>query len=167
MIATMPGTNLTRDEAATRGSLLDVESYSIDLDLTVGDKVFESTTVIRFSCAQPGSSTFADLHGATVHEITLNGSKLDTFTAYHDHRIQLDGLQGENELRVHAELKEKEDRSEEHCLATFHNSIVNQRDDTVAKSINKVVLNRRAPAGNAGDGSSAGSLTGSGEAARY
>ena len=33
----MPGTNLTRNEAATRASLLDVASYSIDLDLTTGD----------------------------------------------------------------------------------------------------------------------------------
>ena len=33
----MPGTNLTRDEAATRAALLDVTSYSIDLDLTTGD----------------------------------------------------------------------------------------------------------------------------------
>ena len=30
----MPGTNLTRDEAATRAALLDVTSYAIDLDLT-------------------------------------------------------------------------------------------------------------------------------------
>ena len=73
----MPGTNLTRDEAATRGALLSVDSYSIDLDLTVGDKVFETTTVIRFSCSEPGARTFADLHGATVHEITLNGRALD------------------------------------------------------------------------------------------
>ena len=30
----MPGTNLTRDEARTRAALLDVESYTVDLDLT-------------------------------------------------------------------------------------------------------------------------------------
>ena len=30
----MPGTNLTREEAHTRASLLDVESYTIELDLT-------------------------------------------------------------------------------------------------------------------------------------
>ena len=82
----MPGTNLTRDEAATRGSLLSVESYTIDLDLTVSDKVFESTTVIRFSCSEPGASTFADLNGATVHEITLNGQALDPFEVYRDQR---------------------------------------------------------------------------------
>ncbi|MCB0907091.1 MAG: aminopeptidase N, partial [Nocardioidaceae bacterium] len=100
----MPGTNLTRDEAATRGSLLSVESYTIDLDLTVSDKVFESTTVIRFSCSEPGASTFADLNGATVHEITLNGQALDPFEVYRDQRIQLDGLDADNELRVFCEL---------------------------------------------------------------
>ncbi|MBA3282274.1 MAG: aminopeptidase N, partial [Acidimicrobiia bacterium] len=100
----MPGTNLTRDEAATRGALLSVDSYAVDLDLTVSDKVFESTTVISFTCAQPGGETFADLHGATIHEITLNGESLDVFESYHDNRIALRGLQGHNELRVHCEL---------------------------------------------------------------
>jgi aminopeptidase N len=104
MMPNMPGTNLTRDEAATRGALLSVDSYTVDLDLTVSDKVFESTTVIRFSCAQPGASTFADLHGATVHEITLNGEPLDVFESYQDDRITLRDLRAENELRVRCEL---------------------------------------------------------------
>src|SRR5215212_11174406 len=69
----MPGTNLTRDEAATRASLLDVTSYAIDLDLTTSDTTFGSTTTIVFSCREPGASTFADLVGATIHDITLNG----------------------------------------------------------------------------------------------
>ena len=51
----MPGTNLTRDEAATRAALLDVTSYSIDLDLTTGDTTFGSTTTIRFTCREPGA----------------------------------------------------------------------------------------------------------------
>ena len=57
----MPGTNLTREEAATRAALLDVTSYAIDLDLTTGDKTFESTTTITFTCRKPGAETFADL----------------------------------------------------------------------------------------------------------
>ena len=69
----MPGTNLTREEAQIRADLLAVESYRIDLDLTVSDKVFESTTVLRFTCTEPGASSFADLVGATVHEVVLNG----------------------------------------------------------------------------------------------
>ena len=61
----MPGTNLTREEAQTRAGLLDVESYTVDLDLTVSDTVFGCTTVLRFTCREPGASTFADLVGAT------------------------------------------------------------------------------------------------------
>ena len=91
----MPGTNLTRDEAATRASLLDVTSYSIDLDLTTGDTHFGSTTTIVFSSREAGASTFADLVDATVHEITLNGEPVDV-GAYADNRIALSGLQPEN-----------------------------------------------------------------------
>ncbi|HSV39285.1 MAG TPA: aminopeptidase N [Nocardioidaceae bacterium] len=100
----MPGMNLTREEAQTRAAILAVESYTVDLDLTVSDKVFESTTVIRFSCSEPGASTFADLVGATIHEITLNGEPLEAFEVYRDHRIRLDALAAENELKVFCEL---------------------------------------------------------------
>ncbi|MBO9523274.1 MAG: aminopeptidase N [Nocardioidaceae bacterium] len=99
----MPGTNLTRDEAQTRAGLLDVDSYTIELDLTTSDKTFASTTTISFRSSQPGASTFADLVGATVHEITLNGAAVDPATAYADSRIQLDGLQAENTLVVRAD----------------------------------------------------------------
>src|SRR6476659_1438634 len=99
----MPGTNLTRDEAATRAALLDVTSYAIDLDLTTGDKTFASTTTLTFTCREPGAETFADLVGATVHEITLNGESLDPETAYADSRIALGGLQAENTLVVRAD----------------------------------------------------------------
>jgi aminopeptidase N len=99
----MPGTNLTREEAATRAALLDVTSYSIDLDLTTGDKTFESTTTLRFTCREPGAETFADLVGAIIHQITLNGEPIDEASAYQDSRIRLTGLQAENELVVRAD----------------------------------------------------------------
>jgi aminopeptidase N len=99
----MPGTNLTRDEAAARAALLDVTSYTIDLDLTTGDKTFASTTSISFSSREVGASTFADLDGAIVNEITLNGRVLDPFTAYVDSRIALDDLQADNTLVVRAD----------------------------------------------------------------
>ena len=102
----MPGTNLTRDEAAARASLLDVTSYSIDLDLTTGPEestptTFGSTTTIVFSCREPGAETFADLVDATVHEITLNGETVDV-SAYADNRIALTGLAADNTLVVKA-----------------------------------------------------------------
>ena len=40
----MPGTNLTRDEAATRAELVSVDSYDISLDLASGDTTFRSRT---------------------------------------------------------------------------------------------------------------------------
>ena len=100
----MPGTNLTREEARTRATLLDVESYTVHLDLTVSDKVFDSTTVVRFASREVGAESFADLDGADVREIVLNGVTLDPFEVYRDSRITLDGLQATNELRVRCQL---------------------------------------------------------------
>ena len=100
----MPGTNLTRDEADTRAELLEVDAYSVDLDLLPSSTTtFGSTTVIRFRSRRTGASTFADLVDATVHELTLNGRRLDPADVYLDNRITLDGLQADNELRVVAE----------------------------------------------------------------
>jgi aminopeptidase N len=103
----MPGTNLTREEAATRAALLDVTSYTIDLDLTTrpddpDPTHFGSTTTIAFTCAEAGAETFADLVGATVHEITLNGEPVDS-SAYADSRIALTPRAGDNVLVVRAD----------------------------------------------------------------
>lgn len=99
----MPGTNLTRDEAATRAALLDVTSYDVHLDLTTGDTTFASVTTLEFTCREPGASTFADLVAPTVREITLNGRTLDPATAYVDSRIALDDLEATNTLVVTAD----------------------------------------------------------------
>jgi aminopeptidase N len=103
--------NLTRDEARARAALLDVESYTVELDLT--DRAgaadthpgthFGSTTAIRFGCREPGAATFVDLVGATIHELSLNGRPLDPARVYRDHRIHLDGLEADNDLVVVAE----------------------------------------------------------------
>src|SRR4051794_2646095 len=103
MILRMPGTNLTREEAQTRAGLIDVDSYTIELDLTTSDKTFSSTTTLAFRSNQPGESTFADLVGATVHEVTLNGVPLDPAQVYADHRIQLDDLARDNVLVARAD----------------------------------------------------------------
>jgi aminopeptidase N len=100
----MPGTNLTRDEARVRAELLEVDSYAVHLDLDRGDtRHFGSTTVVRFASRRAGASTFADLVGATIHELTLNGRRLDPAEVYADSRITLDGLEAQNELRVVAD----------------------------------------------------------------
>jgi aminopeptidase N len=80
----MPIAEITRTESAERARLLRVDTYHVSLDLTQGERTFGSTSVIRFSCAEPGAGTYADLVADAVHEITLNG------------------LAAQNELRVTA-----------------------------------------------------------------
>ncbi|MBO2445752.1 aminopeptidase N [Actinomadura barringtoniae] len=96
--------NLTRDEARERARLLTVESYAVELDLTTGEERFGSTTEIRFACAEPGASTFVDLHGGVVREVTLNGKALDPASYDGEKgRVPLPDLAAENELRVVAD----------------------------------------------------------------
>jgi aminopeptidase N len=95
----MPGTNLTREEAQTRAQLIDVDSYTIELDLTTGEKTFASTTTLEFTSRVLGGSSFVDLVDATIGEITLNGTRLDPA----DSRIRLDDLQVNNLLVVRAD----------------------------------------------------------------
>jgi aminopeptidase N len=94
--------NLTRDEARQRAQLIDVRSYSVELDLTGGEIVFGSVTVVRFTCSSPGAATFIDLAAPVVMEITLNGAPVDR-AAFDGERIHLTGLASRNELRVVAD----------------------------------------------------------------
>ncbi|MBR7824955.1 aminopeptidase N [Actinospica sp. MGRD01-02] len=101
----MPGTNLTREEAADRARLISVSSYEVELDLTVGPESFGSSSTVRFT-AEPGSATFADLvTDGPIHEITLNGRSLDPAAVFADSRIALDGLEAENVLHVRADCQ--------------------------------------------------------------
>src|SRR4051794_13065873 len=82
--------------------------YDVDLDLTdgvtgPGSDTFRSTTVARFSCAEPGASTFVDLIAPRVVEVELNGRTLDPATVFDGERITLDQLEADNELRVAAD----------------------------------------------------------------
>ncbi|MFI6323232.1 aminopeptidase N [Nonomuraea sp. NPDC050556] len=97
--------NLTRDEARERARLLKVSSYEVALDLTEGAERFESVTTVRFTSAQPGASTFIDLHGAHLRQVTLNGTDLDLATYDAEQgRFPLDGLAESNELLIDADL---------------------------------------------------------------
>ncbi|MBC7592954.1 MAG: aminopeptidase N [Kineosporiaceae bacterium] len=97
----MPGTNLTREEASERASIVSTETYVVELDLTLdSEERFGSVTTIAFA-ATPGSSTFVDLVDGEISSITLNGAPIDV-SAYADSRIALTGLAAANELRVEA-----------------------------------------------------------------
>ncbi|MET0820423.1 MAG: M1 family aminopeptidase, partial [Aeromicrobium sp.] len=99
----MPGTNLTREEASERASVVSTQTYDVQLDLTLDSTArFGSVTTLRFG-ATPGASTFVDLVDAEISEITLNGDPVDV-SAYADSRIALTGLAESNELVVRATL---------------------------------------------------------------
>jgi aminopeptidase N len=99
----VPAENLTRDEARTRASLVDVQSYDVTLDLTTGPATFASTTTIRFTSRQAGAGTFLDLIAPAVHRVVLNGTELDPADVVADSRIRLDGLAEQNEVIVVAD----------------------------------------------------------------
>ncbi|GGZ18200.1 aminopeptidase N [Streptomyces poonensis] len=119
----MPGENLSRDEARERAALLSVEGYEVSLDLrsAVGEsgwgssplersrelggepRTFRSVTTIRFRCADPGATSFADLIAPSVTAVSLNGKDLDPSEVFDGARILLEDLAADNELVVDAQ----------------------------------------------------------------
>ncbi|WP_237237544.1 aminopeptidase N [Rothia nasimurium] len=99
----MPGMNLTRAEAEKRASVVQrVHSYTVELDLTRGERVFGSRTVVRFD-AVAGSETFIDAITDTVHSIELNGESVPV-SAADGVRIALPALAESNELVIDADM---------------------------------------------------------------
>ncbi len=103
MMGTMGTDDITRAQTARRARQLRLRGHYVTLDLTRGEEVFGSESVIRFDCAQPGASSHADLIATRVHKITLNGEPLDPVARYDGSRIALPALRASNELRVVAD----------------------------------------------------------------
>ncbi|MFF8943146.1 aminopeptidase N [Streptomyces sp. NPDC014864] len=107
----MPGENLSRDEARERAALLSVDGYEVSLDVRSavggeagdGARTFRSVTTVRFRCAEPGATSFADLLAPSVTAVSLNGKDLDPGEVFDGCRIRLEDLAAENELVVDAQ----------------------------------------------------------------
>ncbi len=100
----MPGTNLSRAEAAERSAILSTESYRIELDLATGsDTTFAATTEIDFS-AVPGSGTFLDIIAASVDRVFLNGAELNP-RLFAESRFPLGDLATKNTARVESTME--------------------------------------------------------------
>lgn len=91
--------DLTRAEAEERAGLVGAPSYDVTLDLTGDDGRFRSETLVRFT-ATPGASTFIESTTVELHEVVLNGRTLDAASVSDGHRLRLEELAAENELRV-------------------------------------------------------------------
>ncbi|MGH3983984.1 MAG: aminopeptidase N [Pseudonocardiaceae bacterium] len=100
--------NLTQEQAVERAGLLDVDSYTVELDLTdgagkPGEGTFRSTTTVRFSCRTPGASSWIDLVAAQVSSATLNGATLDIAGYDEAKGITLPDLIADNEVIIEAD----------------------------------------------------------------
>ncbi|MEV6306721.1 aminopeptidase N [Actinoplanes sp. NPDC051861] len=94
---------LTRAEAAERASIIDVEEYHVDLDVTGAGETFRSRTVVRFR-ARAGAGTFCEFEPAEIHAMTLNGEPVPSSAATGE-RLLLTGLAERNELVVDATMR--------------------------------------------------------------
>ncbi|GAA1618630.1 MULTISPECIES: aminopeptidase N [Brevibacterium] len=97
----MPQYNLTRDEARSRSSHIDVTSYEHTLILTGRGDSFRVRSRIRFT-ADPDATTFIDAITASVERIVLNGLDLELAEVVAPSRITLPRLAAENELVIDA-----------------------------------------------------------------
>jgi len=96
--------NLRRDEARERARLLRVTTYDVELGLTEQERgtSFRSRSTVRFSCSEPGASTYLDLTAPTLRAATLNGAPVDP-AGFDGNRLALTGLAADNELVVEAD----------------------------------------------------------------
>src|SRR6476619_3374115 len=100
--------SLTRVEAEARSALIDVTAYDVSLNLDAGEKTFGSTSTVRFTCREPGGSTFLDVKAVEVHSITYNGREVDA-SAVQDQRVVLADLAEDNEVTVVATMAYSKD----------------------------------------------------------
>ena len=89
--------SLTLHEARARAALLADVAYDVALDLT-DRETFGVRTRITFTCAEPGASTFLELHAA--RQVRVDGGEAE----YADGRIPLRDLGATNEVVVEARL---------------------------------------------------------------
>jgi aminopeptidase N len=102
--------NLTQEQAAERAELLDVDAYTVELDLTdggdkPGEGTFRSSTTVHFACRTPGASSWIDLVAANVSSATLNGVALDVAGYDEAEGIALPNLVADNELVIEADCR--------------------------------------------------------------
>ncbi|MDT4987870.1 MAG: aminopeptidase [Micromonosporaceae bacterium] len=100
--------NLKQIEAVERARLLDVSTYDISLDLTdgtghPGEGTFHSVSEVRFTCTEPGVSTFIEIAADSVRGATLNGEPLDVSGWACERGLTVPNLAADNVLIVDAD----------------------------------------------------------------
>jgi aminopeptidase N len=89
---------LSQREAAARSAEISDVHYAVELDLTLGERTFATSTVMRFQTCSESASVFLDFAGE-AESIECNGRELGP-CAQHGSRVRLDVRRGENTVRV-------------------------------------------------------------------
>jgi aminopeptidase N len=95
---------IASDLEQERSSSIDVISYELLLDLTVGAQTFWSRTELSFRCRLDGARTFVDLQPTEIRRVVLNGADVTGPHLHRDGRLELTNLVRENTLVVEAEF---------------------------------------------------------------
>lgn len=104
IVAPLDDARLTRDEAAARAELIEIDSYDIELDLSnvleLDEPTYPVTTTINFTAATSGAQTFLNYLGSSVESIVLNGKNLAVADAVGTARIALPDLETTNQVTI-------------------------------------------------------------------
>ncbi|MFI7124024.1 aminopeptidase N [Amycolatopsis sp. NPDC049868] len=92
------GSKLTRDEAAARSAAIFGVQYTVDIDVTLGERAFATSTVVRFQAGTGSGPVFLDFAG-TVESVECNGRALGP-EAQDGTRVRLEVRPGANTVRV-------------------------------------------------------------------
>ncbi|WP_238438899.1 aminopeptidase N [Frankia nepalensis] len=97
---------LTRPEARRRAESVDVDRYTIGLDLAEPGDFFTSTTTIVFTARE--AETFVELLCEELLEVVLDGAA-QPVEAFAGGRLPVRGLRGRHELLVRARMRYSQD----------------------------------------------------------
>jgi hypothetical protein len=93
------------DQSQGRSDMLGVTSYDLFLDITRGEQTFLSRAEIQFHCSAHDVLSFADLRAVSVRQATLNGEVVDVSAGWHEGRLELRPVRGQNVLVVEADFR--------------------------------------------------------------
>ncbi|WP_436325967.1 aminopeptidase N [Brevibacterium sp. FAM 27836] len=100
-------TNLTRNEAQNRTQLLEVDTYTVHIDVSnaeTDDQTYLSRTVVDFT-ARFVDSTFIDLIADSVTSVQINGEMLPPAEVFDGARVTFPVRAGRNSLTIEAQAR--------------------------------------------------------------
>ena len=87
----VPGTNLTREEAATRAALVTVDRHDVELDVTTGPETFSTRSTVHFPAPSPAPRPSSTSSAAPSSRSPSTAPTSTRPSDYADSRVRLPG----------------------------------------------------------------------------